>query len=119
MWTSPKPGLLRDYDQNRSAARRFGSLAELRTATGQEAHGTEVDYDVFENLRPPDADKPHAVYHARNLNFQLKANGKAIDAGVRLSNVNDEFTGKSPDLGAYELGGPVPSYGPRTTRVSE
>ena len=50
----------------------FGSLAELRAATGQEAHGIEVDYDIFENLRAPDADKPHAVYHARELNFKLK-----------------------------------------------
>jgi hypothetical protein len=36
-----------------------------------------------------------------------------VDAGVRLPNVNDGFTGKAPDLGAYEVGEPVPHYGPR------
>ena len=73
----------------------------------------EVDYDVFENLRAPAADKPQAVYHARDLNFQLKAGGKAVDSGTRLLNVNDDFMGKAPDLGAYEMGRPVPLYGPR------
>ena len=37
----------------------------------------------------------------------------AVDAGVRLPNVNDGFTGKAPDLGAYEVGQPIPHYGPR------
>jgi hypothetical protein len=30
-----------------------------------------------------------------------------------LPNVNDGFTGKAPDLGAYESGVPVPHYGVR------
>ena len=33
--------------------------------------------------------------------------------GVRLPNVNDDFTGKEPDLGAHEFGQPLPHYGPR------
>ncbi len=93
--------------------RKFGSLSALRQATGQEAHGLEVDYDIFENLRPPDANKPHAIYHARDLNFQLKPNAKAIDAGLPIPNINDNFNGKAPDLGAYEHGQPQPHYGPR------
>jgi len=113
-WNAPRAGVLRDYELDRSRAQQFGSLAELRAATGQEAHGVEVDFDVFESLRPPDADKPHAVYRAGDLNFRLKAGGKAVDAGLRLPNVNDDFTGSSPDLGAYELGRPAPVYGPRT-----
>jgi hypothetical protein len=40
----------------------------------------------------------------------------AVDAGIRLPNVNDRYTGKAPDLGCYELGEPPPHYGPRTTR---
>ena len=117
-WNAPRAGVLRDYELDRGRARQFGSLAELREATGQEMHGVELDYDVFENLRPPDADKPHAVYYAHDLNFRLKAGGKAVDAGVRIPNVNDDFTGAQPDLGAYELGRPVPVYGPRTQAVS-
>jgi len=116
-WNSPGQDVLRDYEQNRANARRFGSLSDLRAGTGQEAHGIEVDYDVFDNLRAPDAGKPHAVYHAHDLNFRLKAGGKAVDAGIRLPGVNDDATGKAPDLGAYELGRPEPVYGPRHSSV--
>jgi hypothetical protein len=112
-WLAPRAGLARDYELNRSGARPFGSLAALRDATGQEAHGVEVDYDVFQNLRAPDAAKPHAIYEARDLDFRLAPGGKAVDAGIRIPNVNDEFAGKAPDLGAYESGQPLPVYGPR------
>ena len=37
----------------------------------------------------------------------------AVDAGIRLPGVNDDFTGRAPDLGAYERDRPVPHYGPR------
>jgi hypothetical protein len=112
-WSSPATGVLRDYEQDRSRAQGFASVAELRAASGQERHGLEVDYDIFENLRPPDAAKPHAVYEARELNFKLKPAGKAVDAGIPISNVNDDHNGKAPDLGAYEVGKTPPVYGPR------
>ena len=41
------------------------------------------------------------------------AGSAAIDAGQVLPSFNDDFAGKAPDLGAYELGQPVPHYGPR------
>jgi hypothetical protein len=112
-WTAPRPGVLRDYEMERANARRFGSLAELRAATGQEAHGLEVDFSVFQNLRPPDAARPHAVYSAAGLDFRLAPAGKAVDAGLRVPNVNDDYAGNAPDLGAYEAGRAEPVYGPR------
>jgi hypothetical protein len=33
--------------------------------------------------------------------------------------VNDAFTGAAPDLGALELGCPVPLYGPRPEGIDE
>jgi len=48
-----------------------------------------------------------------DLNFRLKANSKAIDAGVVLPTINEGFTGKAPDLGAVEANQPEPHYGPR------
>ncbi|MEZ5396538.1 MAG: hypothetical protein R2724_27590 [Bryobacterales bacterium] len=35
-----------------------------------------------------------------DLNFQLKAGSKAVDAGVALPTVNDGYNGSAPDLGA-------------------
>jgi hypothetical protein len=115
-WVGPRPGMQVDYDPPQSEPQRFKTLAELTAATGQEAHGIEVDFDIFESLRPPsppDSSKPGTPYDAADLNFTLRAGGKAVDAGVRLPNVNDRFTGKAPDLGAYELGEAAPIYGPR------
>jgi hypothetical protein len=43
----------------------------------------------------------------------LRPGSAAIDAGVELPTITDGFTGIAPDLGAYELGAPVPVYGPR------
>ncbi|MBK5295474.1 MAG: hypothetical protein JJE04_27825, partial [Acidobacteriia bacterium] len=117
-WRSPKSGEPRNYDESlRPAAYR--KLAELSEATGQEKHGIEVDFDIFESLRPPDPTSPYAVYQARDLTFRLKPGGKAVDAGVLIPNVNDDHVGKAPDLGALELGKPEPVYGPRIRAAEE
>ena len=115
-WLGPKPGVSVDYDIEPKTAPRFATLAELTAATGQEAHGVEIDYDIFERLQPPvapDSSRPGMPYDANDLDFRLKPNSKAVDAGVKLPTVNDGFSGKAPDLGAYEVGQPLPVYGPR------
>jgi hypothetical protein len=114
-WRAPRPGEMRNYDERLQPV-RYRTLAELNAATGQEKHGVEVDFDIFENLRAPDPDDPHAVYHARNLNFRLKPGSKAVDAGVAIPNVNENHSGRAPDLGALETGQPDPVYGPRPAR---
>jgi len=48
-----------------------------------------------------------------DLNFQLKTRSKAVDARVVLPNVNEDFVGKAPDLGALEVGKPPIRYGPK------
>ena len=91
-------------------------IEQLVETTGQERHGVEVDYDIFQSLRKPDPGQPHAIYQAEELDFSLRDGSNAVDVGEVLPNVNDGFTGKGPDLGALELGGPSPVYGPRTMR---
>ena len=108
--------MLVDYDTDPLPVRAFATLGELASETGQETHGIEVDYDIFEELRAPstpDSSKPGTPYEAVDLNFRLKRGGRAVDAGIRLPNVNEAFTGRAPDLGAYELDQPLPIYGPR------
>jgi hypothetical protein len=113
-WKAPAKGTLRDYDLDRKEFQAFRTLAELRDTTGHEVHGIEVDYDTFESLKPADPARPHAIYSGTELNFRLRPGGKAVDAGVRLPNVNDGHAGSAPDLGALEIGKPAPVYGPRT-----
>ena len=93
------------------------TLSGFTKATGREAHGVVIDYDVFENLQKanpsPVASRPSPVYFATDLNFKLNPKGKAVDAGVGIPNVNDQFAGKAPDLGALEVGSPAVIYGAR------
>jgi hypothetical protein len=91
----------------------FATLAEFVRPTGHEQHGREVDYDVFVNVRPPDPNHPHAIYESRDHDFQLRPGSRAVDVGCKLPNVNDGFAGTAPDLGALELGRPLPVSGPR------
>jgi len=111
-WLSPKAGQ-RLYEPAADAWRVFGSLAELRSATQQELHGIEVDYDIFERLSSPSPNLRHAVYHAADLDFRIRADSRAVDAGQVIPTVNDGFIGRAPDLGALEAGKPAPKYGPR------
>ena len=113
IWISPPAGQLRDYSLTAKDAKGFTSLKSFSDASGQEKHGIEVDYDIFSNMHAPDSSKPDGVYHAADINFQLNAKGKAVDKGVLLPNINNRFKGKAPDLGALEVGEPVPVYGPR------
>ena len=92
--------------------RRFKTLKEYSAATGQDAHSLLVDYDVFVKVAAPGPD-PRTLYKPADFDFQLRPGSAAVDAGVRLAGVNDDFTGRSPDLGAYEVGRPLPHYGPR------
>jgi len=92
--------------------RRFKTLKEFSEATGQDRHSVLVDYDVFQKVTPP-GPVPTMLYKPADFDFQLRPGSVAVDAGVRLPGINDDFTGRAPDLGAYEIGRPVPRYGPR------
>ena len=78
--------------------------------------GTPVDvaaYDVFVNVTMPDKSDPQRLYKSDSQDFRVKPGSAAIDKGVVLPTINDDFTGRAPDLGAYELDRPLPHYGPR------
>jgi hypothetical protein len=112
-WLAPAPGQ-QTYEPKPVDWKTFATLSDFRKASGQEAHGVEVDFDIFEaGLVPADPSKRHAVYHAMDLNFRLKSGSKAVDAALPIPTVNDGFAERAPDLGALELGKPDPAYGPR------
>jgi hypothetical protein len=111
-WNSPPFDILKDYINPREV-RRYSTLEDYSEATGQDQHSILVDYGIFENVDPPDlADIPR-IYDAGLLDFQLIPGSAAVDAGCILPNVNDDFTGAAPDLGALEVGQTLPIYGPR------
>jgi hypothetical protein len=118
-WNVPAAGIADFTGPGHEASvrtQRFASLAEYAAATGQDSHSVAVDYDVFVNVRRLDAQDAASVqklYTADEFDFRLKPRSAAVDKGVLLPNVTDGFSGRAPDLGALEVGQPVPHYGPR------
>ncbi len=90
---------------------RYVTLADFTAATGLEEHGIRVDKNTcIENLdipAPPPAAMPFQF-------LTLNNHCNAVDAGVVLAGINDDFSGSAPDLGAYEVGAALPHYGVRT-----
>ncbi len=121
-WHAPPSDSLSDFREGLPAT-SFTSLRTFAAATGQERHGIRVDYDIFRKAQPPafqafnerqaDRGLAYPLYHPENFDFRLRPNSAAVDAGCILPGINDDFTGQAPDLGAYEVGGEIPHYGPR------
>ena len=90
---------------------RYDRLPDLQ-AIGVELHGLEAGFgDLAAAELPADWNQP-AEPGSRDL--RLVAGAPEIDAGAELPNLNDGFElDGPPDLGAFEAGLPLPSYGPR------
>jgi hypothetical protein len=112
-WRYATHDSLNNVDEKQLKFAEFQTLKAFTKSTGFEKHGIEVDHSVFTNVSMPDPSRRGHVYQVDGYDFTLKPKSKAIDAGVALPNINDNFTGKAPDLGALESGQPLPHYGPR------
>jgi hypothetical protein len=91
---------------------RYASLDEVRRRAPVYRHALAID---AAGLFATGAQPPARVEDRRpaSLDFRLAPTSKAVDAGIALPGWNDGYHGKRPDLGAYELGDPLPHYGPR------
>lgn len=89
---------------------RYSNLAEFTRGTGFGKHGVMVDFDIFVDADPP---VEGVTYSADFGDLELLPASAAIDSGIVLPNVNDDYAGRAPDLGCLELGNPRPHYGPR------
>jgi len=102
------------FDERWMPKRRqsYKTLEEFAESTGCERHAVTIGFEDLMNVpEPPCESKTHT-----NLNFgdaRPKEGSRAVDAGTVVPNVTDGFSGSAPDLGAYELGHPLPHYGPR------
>ena len=94
---------------------KFDSIEQMRKVTTAK-HAVQVSMDIF--AANPDFPDP-AIPERKPADLRLQAGSVAVDAGVAIPNVNNGYAGKAPDLGAYELGAPVPHYGPRPRGVDE
>jgi uncharacterized repeat protein (TIGR01451 family) len=89
---------------------RYDRIADL--PAGVEDHGLEIGFDDLKNAVLPSDWDVAAVPGSRDLRLESRA--PAVDAGIALDNLNDPFPlSGPPDMGAFELGQPLPAYGPR------
>jgi hypothetical protein len=112
-----------DYDgfdwNNNSLAFKWGgerlaTLEDFQAFSGLETNGVRVKKDeIFENYSFAEVPQPSPLQY-----LTLKENCNAVDAGTTLNNINDNYSGTAPDLGAFEYGSELPGYGPRFDVVS-
>ena len=84
--------------------RRFKTLAEYQRATGQDRNSRAVDYSVFVKAAAPDFTDPTRLVSPDEVDLQLAPRSRAVDGGTELPGITDGFSGRAPDLGAYEHG---------------
>ena len=98
-----------------STALTYPNLESFSAATGQEANGIRISHETCIPTMDVPGESPTTV----PPQYLTLARGcPAIDAGAILPNINDGFRGRAPDLGAYERGRPLPTYGPRRDSAS-
>ena len=112
IWRSPAAGRTSDYS-GELVRHAYKTLREYSRTAGQDRHSRLVDYGVFRSAALPDPNDPTRLYRPDEVDLELKPGSVAVDAGEKLPNINDNYTGRAPDLGAYEVGVPEPHYGPR------
>lgn len=78
------------------------TFEQMSTMLSIEEHAVIVDKDlIFKNFNlPADLGIPLPL----DTDLGLKSGSNAVDAGDRLPNIHDDYTGSAPDLGARELG---------------
>ena len=95
-WNGVRYASLQDV-QKRAPVLKHAVLVDGTTAF---ASGLMAPEDVSRMLPTP-------------VDLRPSTRSKALDRGQTLDGINDGFLGRAPDLGAYELGQPLPQYGPR------
>lgn len=90
---------------------QYTTLEGFARTIGIEAHAVALEMnELFE--------VGDVLAYAREMwspkSLTLKPSSKAVDVGCIVPGICEEFSGKAPDLGAYELGAPPTHYGPRS-----
>jgi hypothetical protein len=94
---------------------KYATFEDVKAKAPIEKHAVLLDpAGMFASgvIQPADPAAKHEP-----VDLSLTPGCAAIDAGEPLPGLNDGFAGKAPDLGAYELGSPLPHYGPRPEEI--
>jgi len=93
---------------------------------GDACRDNDYDYDLCSgrvipaNKHEKNGIKAAPIYHPHNQPYQynLAPNSPGYDAGTLIPNFNDNFTGKAPDIGAFEPNTPPLEFGPNAYLIA-
>jgi hypothetical protein len=106
------PGVHSSFDYDAVGAHEVPYVARIGSRTFSEVEKNGVERitmeETFNNVEFPNPPVPE-----RDVpDLRPRKGARVINAGVRIPNINDDFTGTAPDIGAYEYGQELPHYGP-------
>lgn len=93
-----------------------------------EAHvSNDFDYDLYNGrIVSTGNDEQHGIFGVPKYNsdnrseeFALDPKSPGVDAGVRIPNFNDRYTGRGPDIGAFELNSSPLDFGTDVYNANE
>ena len=96
------------------------SFAEWQAQTpfGDNSVLLDPDAPVFENLDLDFDVNDFFTFRSGDVDFSPDPNSAAVDAGRVFANINDDFKGAAPDIGAFEVGDEMPEFGARIAHKS-
>jgi hypothetical protein len=100
----------------------FANFARLQSASSLETNGYILtpacsNGSVFASCLVPPAD--NSTFVTPPPDMTPGSNSGALDKALLLPNINDQFNGNGPDIGAVEAGCAQPVYGPRPVGLDE
>jgi hypothetical protein len=94
----------------------WNGFSSLQANSPYEHNGVLLNAPIFETSIP--IPSTYTTLMSPLSNVTLHPNSNAVDAAFLLPNINDTFTGRAPDMGAWEIGQTSPVYGVRSLPVS-
>jgi hypothetical protein len=109
-----------DYDAVGTFKTTFTARINGKDFFTVEPHGRRIDSTAFAdfNFPSPPAPAPDYYYQPQDLRPSPSCTS-VVDKALLIPNINDDFPGAGPDIGAYEAGQNLPVYGPRPQGVDE
>jgi hypothetical protein len=107
------PGIHSNFDYDAVGVTGTPYIAKIGNQNFNEAEPHGVEQITMEETFPG-IQFPYNPFPRRPVpDLRPSSKSKVKDAAVRISNINDHFSGNAPDCGAYEAGELLPHYGPR------
>jgi hypothetical protein len=109
-----------DYDAVGTYKTTFTARINAKDFFTVEPHGRRIDSAAFADFKFPSPPAPGPTYYYQPQDLRPSpACTSMVDKALLIPNINDDFLGAGPDIGAYEAGQELPVYGPRPEGVDE